>query len=309
MTPQIIVDSIVKDSIVNTTVGMNNDDFKQHPYGNDLGPPIELDISFLTQQEEESKDEVHHFHSRLTPSHYTYCMELLESSTVAENRKGLQLFSLLVTFEIRIDDTPVSSNVAETIVYGSDATADRVRDLLLKLICDPGTRIEFDDDQFIGERSVNDDDDSTSDFSATISSLDESSCGEDGPQGYHWGALHSTTLRIISRCLEHIVTRNPNNGSTGKAEEGLQCIDLGSHFWTRIFSVLSHNLEKGCSADISGYSLRLLRLLQQLEPGSVNQLVQYSLLPFILELQDYGNVHNYPMIRDETERITKQLRS
>lgn len=272
---------------------------------------FEIDISLLKEEEskEDCQPDVHNFHSRLSPEHYDWCIELLESPRIVDNRKGLQLLSLLVKFRINLNSSEAITNVAETVVYDNDNTlkGGKVRDLLLTYLCDP-ERVEFGEDLSISAASsVNDKDCFTASYS--IDSLDVSSCGEDVPRGYHWGALHAPALRVVVNCLEQALAAHkstPTLMEGGMASRHLEC---SSSFWNKIFSTLSHNLEKGHSADISGYSLRLLRLLQQLEPAIVNQLLQYSLLPFILELQEYGRVHNYPLIQDETARIITRLKS
>lgn len=303
------IESAIKASLAKKLVGSNCD---LNPFKNgfvsmmDGFRTIKIDISLLKEEEakEDSNPDVHNFHSRLSPRHYDWCIELLQSSSIDDNRKGLQLFSLLVKFKIKMNSPDAISNVAEAVVYGSDnvSTGEKLRDLLLTFVCD-ADKVEFDDDVSLAARSVGDSISCATSYS--IDSLDDSSCGEDIPRGHRWGALHAPALRVVVNCLEQVVI--PCESSKVIEEESSRHIEFSSRFWKNVCKTLSHNLEKGHSADISGYSLRLLRLLQKLEPASVNQLLQYSLLPCILELQQYGELHNYPMIRDETARIMKRL--
>jgi hypothetical protein len=55
--------------------------------------------------------------------------------------------------------------------------------------------------------------------------------------------------------------------------------------------------------EILGYSLRCPGLLQRLESKAINPMLQYSLFPYSEELQEYGQVHHYPIIYKETTQL------
>jgi hypothetical protein len=301
--------------------------------------------------------------AQTSPKTLESCMELLESSSIDENRKGLQLLSLLT--KAKFVNPTSGGHASHAIVYrysGDDSTDNRLRGLLLPFLSD-NDEIDYNSDSFStstfdsnaedgrprdegdNEMDYNDDsfsnysidsgngqhmdtlqdiancleqispDDSTEnrlkelllpfvsedrelvykedDFSNNAFDSDEE---DERPRGQHWGVLHGPALRVIINCLEQISSE----------KNDLKTIDFSSKFWKTIVSTLFHNIEMGHSADISGYSLKCFRLLQTIEPDTVTPLLQHYLLPFLVNLKEYGELHNYPMIQDETTRLLKR---
>jgi hypothetical protein len=306
--------------------------------------------------------------AQTSPKTLESCMELLESSNIDENRKGLQLLSLLTKAKFV---NPISGgHLSHAIAYsGDDDSMDsRLRELLLPFLSDndkidynrdsfststfdsnaedgrpqdkADNKIDHDDDSFSNssfDSAIEDDcprgqhmdtlqdiancleqispDDSTENRlkelllpfvsedreivyveDSFLNNTFDSDEEDERPRGQHWGVLHGPALRVIINCLDQISSEK-NDSKT---------IDFSSKFWKTAVSSLFHNIEMGHSADISGYSLRCFRLLQTIEPDTVTPLLQHNLLPFLVNLKEYGEQQNYPMIQDETTRLLKR---
>jgi hypothetical protein len=216
------------------------------------------------------------------------CLKLLECSDLEDNRKGLQLLLLLTKAKAKFASP--KANALDGIVYDGDANtgSSRLQELLLSFLCD--------DIEMPREPMSIADDASGSDDESDFDDTSESDDGEEFPRGHHWGALHCTALRVIVNCLEQILTIQQKDSKP---------INFSCVFWRNVTITLSHNLEMGHCADISGYSLRCLRLLQTIEPDAVTPFLQYNLLPFLVSLKEYGDLHNYPMIQGEASRLLK----
>jgi hypothetical protein len=199
---------------------------------------------------------------------------LLESEDLDENRIGMQR---LVLASKPVPTTPGDELVARALVYGGtneESREERLRGIfLVTFLC---TLDDEDDDD--GE-----DDD-----------------GEDGPRGKSWDALHTGALRVVVNALEQIISTDTDNTTAS-------IIDFTDSFWKQVVSTLIHNVEL-ChnSEDVTIYSLKCLRLLHTLEPIVVKPLLQHTLMPYLLYLQDYGRREKFPMVECEASRLIKR---
>jgi hypothetical protein len=123
---------------------------------------------------------------------------------------------------------------------------------------------------------------------------------DDGPRGKSWGVLHTGALRVVVNALEQIVSADTDDTTAS-------IIDFADSFWKQVMSTLIHNVEL-ChnSEDGTIYSLKCLRLLHTLEPVVVKPLLQHTLMPYLLYLQDYGRREKKPMVVCEASRLMKR---
>ena len=147
--------------------------------------------------------------------------------------------------------------------------------------------------------------------------------GHEGPQGKESGILHLQALKVLAAALEHLKHRheaeqqdNADDNSLSEDDSDDSTIDhsntsklpqrpipLNDTIWRNTMHSLVHNIETNHTPDITGYSLRILRLLQSINPCAVTPLVQQTLFPQLIYLQEYGKVHLFPMIRIEASRL------
>lgn len=224
-------------------------------------------------------------------------IELMSSSSFDDNRKGLQLLNMMTKLN-NFSSTP-KSTASYQIVYGdSDWVVKRVRTLLLsflsgKIVVDTLTSVE-DDLSMVS--ALSDDNSVASDASDMENFRDTAS------NGRHGGALHCTALRVVVTSLEHICY-----SSCFCDELEKRSIDFRSDFWKSLTEILTRNIETGTVADYTGYSLRCLRLLVEVETTAIIPLIRYTMLPFIMNLKDIGDQQNYPMIQDEVSKLLSRL--
>jgi hypothetical protein len=176
--------------------------------------------------------------------------------------------------------------VARALVYGGtndESREERLRDIFVTFLCTVDDEDDDDDSWFSG-----DDDDSIL-----------YSDGEDGPRGKSWGALHALALRVVANALEQILSTDTDSTAS--------IIDFADSFWKQVVSALIHNVEL-ChnSEEVTMYSLKCLRLLHTLEPIVVKPLLQQTLMPYLLYLQDYGQREKFPMVESEASRLIKR---
>jgi hypothetical protein len=126
-------------------------------------------------------------------------------------------------------------------------------------------------------------DGSDSDYSCWSEDLDEEPCAH----GKSWGALHGSALQVLVNSLTHL--------SAAKLQHTLRPIPLHDTIWKNIIQSLVHNIETNHTAEITGLSLQILRLLHSIQPYHVQGLLQQSLFPQLVFLvdhyQDDGRFH------------------
>jgi hypothetical protein len=210
-------------------------------------------------------------------------IDLLESQDLDENRMGMQR---LVLATKPVPTTPGDELVARALVYGGtneESREERLRDIFVTFLCTVDDEDDADDAFWFS-----DDDDSIY------------SDGEDGPRGKSWGALHTLALRVVVNALEQIL-------STDTDDTTASIIDFADSFWKQVVSTLIHNVELCHNReDVTMYSLKCLRLLHTLEPIVVKPLLQQTLMPYLLYLQDYGQREKFPMVESEASRLIKR---
>lgn len=158
--------------------------------------------------------------------------------------------------------------------------------------------------------------------SSYFTAWDEDEIKHAGPQGKASGVLHLQSLKVLAAALKHILhCRESDSGSDDNTmndsdsdesttmhsnttnQSTTRPIPLHDTIWRNIVHSLVHNLETNHNPDITGYSLSLLRLLQSIDPCVVTPLVQQTLFPRLLFLQEYGKQRQFPMIRVDVSRL------
>jgi len=225
---------------------------------------------------------------------------LLVSQNLQDNQKGIQV---LIKLAKLTKLHPASrQEICETIILRrKDPTGRRIRTLLLSFMCD-----DVDIRSSTKENDDNDDDDSLvsalSDVTYGLShdttwedDLDDFEGDRDHPPGRQWGALHFISLRFLVDCTQEL-TRNTNSTNTA-------AIDYSSEFWISLIQTLVRTIESGIPAQLSKLSLKFLRLLTTLDSRNILPMIHYTLLPFILDLQESGGEARCPKVKVEATRL------
>jgi hypothetical protein len=208
---------------------------------------------------------------------------LLSSDDVDDNRTGLEKL-LEASKSPRLLDTTnqIHDLVSYAIVYGGEdgSVEELLRSCLLLFLCDD---------------NGNDDDFSVfSDYDDDRDDDDEAEL-----RGKNLGALHLLSLQLIARSLEKILASDYSDSEP-------ESINFEDPFWANAVATLIHNIEMLPDADITGHSLKCMRLLHSLEPILVKQMLQQSLMPYIIHLKEYGENQKLPMIESEASRLLKR---
>lgn len=119
----------------------------------------------------------------------------------------------------------------------------------------------------------------------------------DYEQGEFFGSLHLLALKVLAQTLE---SSPPSHRSLS--------IDLDSMFWTTILQALYYNTQvASCRPLEASVSIRCLRLLQTLEPSTLNSAPsQNGLQQFLNSAHQYGRDHNRSL-EQETDQLMGRL--
>jgi hypothetical protein len=79
--------------------------------------------------------------------------------------------------------------------------------------------------------------------------------------------------------------------------------------WRSTIQSIVHNIETNHNPDITGYSLRILRILQSIAPSMINPLVQHTLFWQLHYLREFGKGRIFPMICLEASRLLEAAES
>lgn len=225
---------------------------------------------------------------------------LLSSENINDNKKGFQLLLTLTKLN-KIVSSPRTNVSKRIITDDSDRTANRTRILILSFICDDVDIHATPDDDCSIISGLSDDFGALFEDSTWEDDSDSDS-GTEQKAGRHWGELHCVALRVIINCLEHL------SSSRTSFNEPKVLIDYSTFFWRKLVQALSKNIESGNNEDLSGCSLRCLRLLLALDSkNTLETLLKYTLLPYILNLKELGKSKNFPTVHDEAMKLIKRL--
>lgn len=208
------------------------------------------------------------------------CLDILESTLLEENRRGMERLIALVNSELV--DFKGEESVAHALLCG-EATNERsvrLRNVFMSYFCD--------EDGSTSESNSEDDDSACSCYS----DVQEYS-------GRHMGALKLPALRVLVSSLELVsmLDKVPTNK-----------IDLYSSFWKGISKSMSDLIEAVSSRKLdAALSIKSIRLMGKMEPRIVKSLVRYSLLPYILHAREFGTNTNYRMLVREADKLLASL--
>jgi hypothetical protein len=207
------------------------------------------------------------------------CLNLLADDCIIQNRLGIEQLNALMQPTTPDEMFPAQATlISQALIYGGGEGATPEGDLrhfFAALICEKEDCDERLDRDF-----------------------EEEDLDSENPWGGHAGALHLPTIKLFITCLEIIQAetkykRNP--------------IDFASQVWGRMFDTLAHNIRE-ChhSAEFTGYSVKCLRILHELEPATIGPIVKYTLFPFLISAQEYGNLQGCSMLEEESQRLLHQ---
>ena len=221
---------------------------------------------------------------------------LLVSQNLHDNQKGLEILMTLTKLT-KVVAASRHEMCERIILQKHDPVARRIRTLLLSFLCDDvdirASPEEADDDSLVS--ALSDVTYGLSHASTWEEDLDEFDIDRDYLSGRNWGALHFASLRFLVDCTQQLTRKN--NKSTDIK------IDYSSDFWRRMVETLSINIERTIPAKNCELSLRFLRLLIILDARAILPMVKYTMLPFILNLQDCGGDAKCPRVKAEAAKL------
>lgn len=158
------------------------------------------------------------------------------------------------------------------------------------------------DDESVDGNSSNNDDYSIHSNGSCDSKSESESESKYRSQGKSGGALHNHALKILANALGAVYAADP-----GALEE----IPLHCSLWKSIIMSLVENIEHNHSANanITLYSMKVLRFLCFVQPNMILPLLRYSLFSVLVDLKDYGKTHELPMIAEEASKLLLHARS
>jgi hypothetical protein len=273
-----------------TTFRKYHDRQQIHPLGG-MTAPLSLRLTLTTIAEEDELATGVVLKGADPTSKLEVCIDLLSSTDIDQNRVGMQ--RLMVWTKSRLKGPNSSFQASHAIVYGGGPTEDRLRRLFVTFLSDEAVESyrnkndEVDSDYWLSDEDEDEDDES-------VDSEDD----EEGPRGKGWGALHTQALRVVVNALEQMI-------SSEDAADAIP-IDFLDSVWRTIVSTLIHNVEECHNTEITGFSLKALRLLHTFEPVVVAPLLQHTLLPHLAHLVEYGKSQRFPVIESEASRLLKR---
>jgi len=273
------------------------------------------------------------------PGNYLHkCLRLLSSDDLDLNRLGLQKLNLLVSGRIKLDIYRSEEIAASVLVLGGPmgSVEELLRFVFVTMICDnpqnhfdrtsPTIRESLSDEEeaienwaldyntsnsnvldYIDNDDNNEDESDSEDDSyndelnysthhSRYASYDDDSEESSAPhsQGKAGGALHNHALKILANALGEVYAEDPTI---------LQDIPLDCSLWKSIIMSLVQNIENNHSSKATMYSMKILRFLYFVQPKMILPLLKYILFAKLVELQDFGEEHNLPMISSEAEKL------
>lgn len=268
------------------------------------------------------------------------CLDMLSSHDLDLNRVGLQRLFLLTRSRTLFGVHQSEAMASNVLVHGGSMGSfkDRLRYAFATMICDAPHADVVQRTSSIG--SINSS--RRSDGSVLLDNLkelmsgldkendanqeDDKNCDNaswsfsefaiDAPQGKSRGALHLQGLKVLANALTHVFYSILDDRHDKMVDESYasldapaynQAIPLHDSVWRNVICSLVHNIESNHTADITGYSLKILRLLQAIHPDIIQPLLQHTLFPHLVYLQEYGEDHLFPMIHSESSQLLRRV--
>jgi hypothetical protein len=198
------------------------------------------------------------------------CIGLLSSNDIKRNVAGMELLVALTTVGDQRDAAEPEASLAILYRRESMSIEGCLRNSFLPHLCKI-QEIRTEDDHTVWDED------------------DEAARGKGS-----WDDLNTLALRVLANALEQIsLLPKPSP------------FDFSDTAWGCIVSTLIHNIELSRSSEIAECSLKCLRLLHTLEPYDITPLLGQTLLPYLVNLQEYGKLKRFPIIESEASRLLK----
>jgi hypothetical protein len=135
------------------------------------------------------------------------------------------------------------------------------------------------------------------------------------PEGKGNGTLHNHALRVLANALGKVSSSMKNSvvDDDGQEQEQEQLqprqqIPLYGTIWKNIIRCIVDNIEntetqRKNNINGTGYSLKILRLLYEIQPQMIIPLLRHTLFTSLVYLVEYGNIHQFPMIHEEASYL------
>ena len=211
------------------------------------------------------------------PNSLNMCLKLLSKDDADQNRLGLErLFQLT-----KCESTTIHEYFSKVIIFGDESSSytpeGQLQLFFVSYLCDEAN----------APAHYYDEDDGSEDSDDTLNDCQF-------PTGRHWGSFHGLALKVLANCLERVRGIQTTNK-----------VNFASHAWRSIIKTLHRNIQDCNNAEIAANSIKCLRRLQALEPAIISSFVRYTLLPFLISAKEYGELHNYPTLGEESVKMLK----
>lgn len=256
------------------------------------------------------------------------CLSLLSNKNIDLSRLGLQRLNLLISGRTVVSDSYRSQEIAPfVLVFGGPlgSMEELLRFIFATLICDaphihcycdeslcPSTMQttcskeeealeswildEYDPVKGTTNTDPSDDELTAASYHSRVSSALNINVLRKS-QGKGRGALHNHALKILANALEKIyyAVDDPRALDGG--------MNLHCPLWKSIILSLVGNLERNNNITTTVHSLKILRFLSYFQPEMILPLIQYTLMPLLVDLIDCGEKKSVPIISTEASKL------
>ncbi|OEU11140.1 hypothetical protein FRACYDRAFT_246251 [Fragilariopsis cylindrus CCMP1102] len=158
-----------------------------------------------------------------------------------------------------------------------------------------------------------DDDDDRRDDDNTTSEQRQQIMSYQHPEGKGNGIVHNHALRVLANALGNVSSSMQDYPVVDDDDEEQEQhrrpqIPLDGTIWKNIIRCIVDNIEntetrRSKNINGTGYSLKILRLLYEIQPQMILPLLRHTLFTSLVYLIEYGNVHQFPMIYKEASYL------
>ena len=214
-------------------------------------------------------------------------LALLESTDFDENKQGMERLVCIANSEL-VNSIICPWSIARLLteeVPKQNHDAQRLQAALLTYFCDLNTLGLSPIALLQSGECLSDDDDS-------LASTNNENAGK------HNGRLRLAGLRVLASSLQLLASTHDHDGK----------VELESPFWKLMIQSLSNILEAPNSQRIeAAFAVKCIRLLRELEPESIDSVVQHSMLPYVLHARDFGRHNRCRMLVREAEALLARV--
>lgn len=229
------------------------------------------------------------------------------SETFDEKSHGLEHLMEAILNTDRQGDACISEGISDAssaILFVSGIYHEELQGILSSFISDTELKDDTDEDSFSESSSYCS---LPSDLLSELRAPDGDYDSIDGRRSHVDNdqdavALELQTLLVISSALQQMVSSAEHSGM-------MRCLNCDTIFWQRVISASSENLQNFDSTDpaVVKTSLSILRLLHESCPGVIDPLLQYTLLPYLLQIEEYFRGNKVKEIGAEADMLLKKV--